>query len=338
MKKLINRRQALILSMQSAAASSVVASSYAWAQSATPATPKWPVDTLKIIIPAPAGGGVDQLCRKVGEKLAVHLNIKVIPDNKPGASGLLGAKALASAAPDGGTIGLIHSGMVSVQAMGSKLDLINEFRPVVGRFNESQFIVAVNAESKYHSFLELLKDIAAQPGKLNYGTGGQGSPAQMVFERLKEKQAGLSAQDVPFKGAIDSVNALLGKDIDFLIGVMSTVLVQVKSGRLRALAVTGSKRSALMPEVPTIAESGFSGFSYVAWGGFFGPAKLPDRLASTLQEVFAKMVKEPDFMQLVAVSGSQTSAYESTAEFLAFLRESIASETAVMTRLGLKTG
>ena len=339
MKTTFDRRQVLIRGMQCAtAASSLAAPSFAWAQSAAPSPAKWPVDTLRIIVPAPAGGGVDQTCRKVGERLASHLGITVVPDNKPGAAGLLGVKALAAAAPDGGTIGLIHSGLVSVQAMGGKLDLVKEFSPVVGRFNETQFIVAVQADSKYRSFADLLKDIVANPGKLNYGTGGQGSPGHMVFERLEEKVAGLKAQDVPFKGAVEGVNALVSKNIDFLVGVMSTVQVHVKSGRLRALAVTGGTRSVQLPDVPTIAESGVPGFSYSAWGGFFGPARLPERLVITLQDAFARIVKEPDFLQFIAANGSQISQPESATDFQAFLRESIVRETAVMNRLGLKAG
>jgi len=333
------RRQVLIKALQTtAAASSLTAPAFAWAQAATTATPKWPVDTLKIIIPAPAGGGVDTLCRRVGERLAAHLGVTFVPDNKPGASGLLACRAIAAAPPNGGTLGMIHSGLVTVQAMGGKLDLLKEFRPLVGRYYEGQFIIAVNADSKYRTLADLLKEITAHPGKLNYGTGGQGSPAEMIFERLKEKQTKLNAQDVPFKGAVDSINALVSKDIDFLIGVMSTVQAQVKSGRLRALAVTGGTRSPLLPEVPTVAESVMPGFSYTAWGGYFGPAKIPDRLVLTLQEVFAKIAKEPDFLQNVAANGSQMSQPESPAEFQAFLLQSIASETATVTRLGLKTG
>ena len=185
-----DRRQVLVRGLQrSVALSSLAGPGLVWAQSGG----QWPVDTLKILIPAPAGGGVDVFCRKVGERLATHLGITVVPDNKAGAAGLLGTKALAGAPPDGITIGFIHSGLVSVQAMGGKLDLVNEFRPVVARFNESAFVVAVNAESKYRSFGDLMKDILAQPGKLNYGTGGQGSPAHMVFEGLKVKVPGLNA-------------------------------------------------------------------------------------------------------------------------------------------------
>jgi len=339
MRTFINRRQALIRSLQGVtAATSLAAPSFARAQSATPSPVKWPVDTLRIMIPAPAGGGVDATCRKVGEKLASYLGITVIPDNKPGAAGLLGAKALAAAAPDGGTIGLLHSGLVSVQAMGGKLDLVKDFTPVMGRFNESQFIVAVHAESKYRSFADLLKDIVANPGKLNYGTGGQGSPGHMVFERLEEKIAGLKAQDVPFKGAVEGVNALVSKNIDFLVGVMSTVQVHVKSGRLRALAVTGGTRSIQLPDVPTIAESGVPGFSYTAWSAFFGPPKLPERLCITLQDAFAKTIKDPDFLQFIAANGSQISQPESVVDFQAFLRDAIVRETAVMNRLGLKAG
>jgi len=339
MTNFINRRQALIRSMQSAAAaSSLSATSFSWAQAAAPAADKWPLETLKMVIPAPAGGGVDTLCRRVGERLAHHLQINVVPDNKPGASGLLGCRAIAAAAPDGGTIGFVHSGLVSVQAMGGKLDLIKEFRSIVGRFNEGQLIVAVSADSKHRSLADLLKDIVANPGKRNYGTGGQGSPGHMVFERLEEKIPGLKAQDVPFKGATEGINTLLSKDLDFLVGVMSTIHVHVKTGRLRALAVTGASRSAQLPDVPTIAESGVPGFSFATWGGFFGPSKLPDGLVVLLQAALGKIVKEPEMLQLIAANGSQVPQPESEADFLKFLRESIASETAVMVRLGLKTG
>ncbi len=332
----INRREAVVLGIQSLAATSLVVPNLTWAQAA--AAEKWPVDTLKMIIPAPAGGGVDTLCRRVGERLAHHLHINVVPDNKPGASGLLGSRATATAAPDGGTIGFLHSGLVSVQAMGGKLDLVKEFRPIVGRFNEGQMIIAVNTDSKYKNLSDLFKDIAANPGKRNYGTGGQGSPGHMVFERLEEKIPGLSAQDVPFKGAAEATNALIGKDLDFLIGVMSTLQVQVKTGRVRALAVTGVTRSAQLPDVPTIAEAGVPGFSFVTWGGFFGPSKFPDRLVVLMQAAISKIVKEPEMMQLIAANGSQVPPTESEADFLKFLRESIVRETAVMTRLGLKAG
>ncbi len=336
MNELTMRREVLIRGVLGAAASSLALPTIGWAQSAPTVASKWPVEFLKVIIPAPPGGGVDSFCRALGERLSVHLGVRVVPDNKPGAAGLLGTRAIALAPPDGSTIGLIHSGLVSVQAMGGKLDLLKDVRPIVGRLNESQYIIAVRTDSKYTNLSDLLKDITARPGKLNYGTGGLGSPGHMVFEKMKEKLAALKAQDVPFKGAIESVNALISKDLDFVIGVMSTVQVQVKSGRLRALAVTGISRSELLPEVPTIAESDVAGFSYVSWGGVFAPSKMPDHLVAVLQEAMAKIVKEAAFKQFVLSNGSQISPPESLQEFQIFLRESIEKETAVMTKLGLK--
>jgi tripartite-type tricarboxylate transporter receptor subunit TctC len=251
---------------------------------------------------------------------------------------LLGAKALASSAVDGSSIGFLHAGLVSVQAMGAKIDLLSEFRPVVGRYNESQFVVAVHAESKHKTMADLMKDIAANPGKLNYGTGGLGTPAHVAFESLRAKVGNLHAQDVPFKGAVEGVNALIAKDLDFMLGVLSTVQVQVKTGRLRALAVTGATRSPQLPDVPTVAESGVPGFSHVSWSGFFGPAKMPDRLVTNLQTVFSKMAKETEYLQFIAANGGQIPPAETTADFQAFLRDSIARETAFMAKLGLKSG
>lgn len=335
MTKILTRRALLAQAGQGTTAAALLAvPGLSLAQS----NPNWPVDTLKIMVPAPAGGGVDIYCRKTGERLAAHLGIAVVIDNKAGAGGLLGAKALSASAPDGSSIGFIHSGLVSVQAMGGKLDLLAEFRPIVGRYNESQFIVAVHADSKYRTFGDLMKDIAANPGKLNYGTGGLGSPAHIAFENLRAKVGNLQAQDVPFKGAIDGVNALLAKDLDFMLGVLSTVQVQVKTGRLRALAVTGATRSQQLPDVPTIAESGVPGFSHVSWSGFFAPSRMPDRLVANLQGVLAKMAKETDYLQFIAANGGQIPPVETAAEFQAFLRESITRETAVMAKLGLKAG
>ena len=236
--KTIDRRQ--VLSTMLAAAGAAAWPRLANAQGAAAA--KWPVATIKFIAPVPPGGGVDVFCRQLGERMAHHLGVTVVVENRAGAGGLLGAKALAMAPADGSTLGYLHSGHASIQAMGGKLDLLSEFKPVIGRFQASAFAVVVHADSPYQTFADLLKVLTEQPDKLSYGSGGLGTPAHIIFEKLKAARPGLSATQIPYKGAIEGVNALMGKNIDFLVGLMSTVLGPIKGGKLRALAVSSPAR------------------------------------------------------------------------------------------------
>lgn len=307
-----------------------------WAPCAQAAPRTWPVETVKLIVPAPAGGGVDILCRSVADRLAAMLGASFVIDNRAGAGGLLGARALASAAPDGGTLGYLHAGHLTLQAMGAKLDMVGEFAPVVGRFTASQFVIAVPADSKLQTLADLTRAITTTPGTLSYGTGGQGSPGHLVVEKLRARMPGLDAVHVPYKGAVEAVNALVGKNLDFLSGLMSSVLPQVKSGRLRALAVSGEQRSHLLPDVPTLAESGFAGFSHVSWGGFYAPAKTPSGLLAQLREALAKVADEPSFKALLDSTGSELRPVESPQAFEAYLKSGLVAETALMAKLGLK--
>ena len=274
----IDRRQ--VLGAFAGAASSLCLPRAARSQAASLA---WPVNTIKLMAPVPAGGGVDALCRRMADRMGAHLGINVVVENKAGAGGLVGAQALAAAPADGSNIGYLHAGHLTLQAMGAKIDLTRDFVPLAGRFSVSQFVIAVNAESPYKTLPDLIRAIQAQPGKLNFGSGGIGTRGHMSFESLRLRVPGLNAVYVPYKGAIEAVNAVAAKNLDFVSGLMSAVLTQVRAGRLRALAVSGTTRSSLLPEVPTIAESGYPGFSLVSWGGIYGPPRLATELAATLR-------------------------------------------------------
>ncbi|MFN0186785.1 MAG: Bug family tripartite tricarboxylate transporter substrate binding protein [Aquabacterium sp.] len=322
------RRRALQLLATAAALPKV-----AWAQ---PAARSWPVDTLRFMAPVPAGGGVDLLCRQLAERLAPLLGANVVVENKPGAGGLLGARALAGSAADGSSIGYLHAGHLTVQAMGGKLDLASEFMPVVGRYSASQFVIAVATEAPQQTLADLVKAALAKPGQLSYGSGGQGTPAHLVVEKLRMAVPGLDLVHVPFKGAVEAVNTLLGRNLDFVAGLMSAVLPHVKSGRVRALAVTGEQRSALLPAVPTLIESGYAGLSHTSWGGVFGPARLPPALVATLRGALQRVAAQPDFQTFVNSTGSELIATESAAEFNAYLKAALVSEAALVSRLGMK--
>lgn len=300
------------------------------------ASRNWPVDTLRFMVPAPAGGGVDILCRQLADRLAPLLGANVVVENKPGAGGLLGARALAGSPVDGSSVGYLHAGHLTVQAMGGKLDLATEFAPVVGRFSASQFVICVATESPQQTLADLVKAALAKPGHLTYGSGGQGTPAHLIVEKLRMAVPGLDVVHVPFKGAVEAVNTLLGRNLDFVAGLMSAVLPHVRNGRVRALAVTGDQRSPLLPAVPTLVESGYPGLSHTSWGGIYGPARMPAALVATLRGALQRVAAQPDFQTFVASTGSELLATEGTAEFSAYLKAALASETALVNRLGMK--
>ncbi|MEK7345744.1 MAG: tripartite tricarboxylate transporter substrate binding protein [Pseudomonadota bacterium] len=300
-------------------------------------TVKWPTSTVKIIAPVPAGGGVDIFCRKLAEQLTQQLGTTVIVDNKAGAAGLIGAKAVAAAPADGATFGYLYSGMVLLQAMGGKLDMQKQFTPIVGRIQSSTYLVVVHPDSPYKTLDDLFKAMATSPDKLSYGSGGNGSPAHIIFEKLKLAVPGINALHVPFKGVIEAFNALQGKNLDFVLGLTSSVIAQVSTGALRALAIVADKRTPLLPAVPTMAEAGVQNFSYSSWGGIFGPAGLPVALRDSLRSEIYKIMARPDFESFVVKSGADVMPQESPEAFEAFLKSSLESDTQLMAKLGLRS-
>ncbi len=299
-------------------------------------TTGWPVGTIKFMAPVPPGGGVDALCRRIGDRMATLLGVNVVVENRSGAGGLVGAQALAASASDGSNIGYLHAGHLTLQAMGAKIDLTRDFVPVAGRFSASQFVIAVNVESPYKTLPDLMKAIQTQPGKLNYGSGGVGTPGHMTFESLRLRVPGLDAVYVPYKGAIEAVNAVAAKQLDFVSGLMAAVLTQVRAGRLRALAVSGSTRSSILPDVPTIAESGYPGFSLVSWGGVYAPPRFPAALANTLRGVLARIAEEPEFKAFMANTGSEVLPAETPEAFGTYYQAALVRETELVGKLGLK--
>lgn len=302
-----------------------------WAQAAWPAT-------TRIIVPGPAGGPVDLISRRLGDKLATALATTVVVENKPGAAGLLGFKAAAGAAPDGSTLAYVHSGHLTLQAMGGRLDVLQEMRPV-SKVSASPFVLAVPAASPFKTQADLLADLKARPGKLNYGTGGIGSPAHLAFERLSDRvPGGLQAQQIPFKGATETVVSLVSGDIDFTISLVGALVDHIKSGRVRALSVTTAERLSAMPNLPTVAEAGVPGFEFEAWGSLMLPAKASDELVNRLAGAIKAGVATPEVAELMARMGSHASTGATPAQFAAQLRAELATETALAKRLGLKAG
>lgn len=293
--------------------------------------------TIKLVVPLPAGGAVDVFARKLAEGLAKALNTIVLVDNKPGAAGLIAARAVATAAPDGSAILYVHSGMVTAQAMGAKMDLLKEFRPVA-KVSSSPHLLVVRADSAYKSVRDLLAAMKANPGKLNFGSGGSGSPTHLMYEMLEEAVPGVKATHVPFKGAIEAIYALSGGDLDFQFALPAAAGEMIKSGKLRALATTGSARFAAYPDLPTLSEAGAPGYLAEPWGGLMLPAKAPDGLVSIFADATFSALNTPDVTQLIERTGSVKAAKHPPAAFAEEIAKELTLQKTLVKKLGMVAG
>lgn len=293
----------------------------------------WPGGPIRLVVPSPAGGAVDAFARVIGEQLAGVLRQTVIIDNKVGAGGLIGAKAGAGAAPDGLTLTYIHSGLVTIQSMTSRLDLLKEFRPVA-KLSYSPFLAVVGAESKFNTLHDLITAVQASPDKFTYGSGGPGSPAHLAVAIIEEKLGNFKAVHVPFKGAADAGNAIVGGQVDFLVGVLGSLVGLVQGGKLRALAVTSRNRLPMLPNVPTMAEAGVPGFVFEPWGGFAVPAGTPDAVIARLNEVLPGILANATVKDVMAKQGA-VADFVPAAAFAAQIAREVELEKVVVKRLGL---
>jgi tripartite-type tricarboxylate transporter receptor subunit TctC len=260
---------------------------------------------VRLIVPFTPGGSTDILARAIAPRLAAALGVNVIVDNKPGAGGSLGAGDAAKAEPDGNTLLMGHIGTLAVNpAIYPKLayDPLKSFVPVAWVARVPNVLV-VPAVSPSRSFKELVERARANPGRLTYSSGGNGSAAHITFEYLKLK-AGLFMLHIPYRGTAPSVTDLIAGQVDATFTGAPAVLPHVRSGRLRALAVSSPQRLATLPDVPTVAESGFPGFEADQWYGVVAPAGTPAALVARLNAEINKALALPEVAQQLAVEGA----------------------------------
>jgi tripartite-type tricarboxylate transporter receptor subunit TctC len=257
-----------------------------WAQT-------FPAKPIRIVVPNAAGGGADLTARTVGQKMSETLGQAVIVDNKPGAGGVIAGEAVAKAAPDGHTLLLISSGTAVSAALFQSLpyDTAHDFIPVapLATFD----LVIVSAEGgRFKSLAELVAWGRSNPGKLNIGTPNIGTTQHLAAELFKFA-AGLDAQIVPFNGTPAVINALRGGQIDAGLDILGPLLSQINAKALRPLAITGDKRSRMLPDVPTAKESGVVGFSAASWNGLAVPAKTPKAVIDRLNKDIVAALHDP---------------------------------------------
>ena len=243
----------------------------------------WPAKPVRLIVPYPPGGSADILARAIGQKLAEGMGQQVIIDNRPGAGTAIGAEATAKAAPDGYTIML---GTVSSHAInpaltpGLKYDPVKDFAPV-SLVASIPFALIVHPSLPAHSVKELIALAKTKPGALNFSSAGTGTSNHLAGELFKS-MTGTFMVHIPYKGSAPALNDLIAGQVQLMFDLVLTTAPHVKSGAVRAIAVTGSERSSALPGVPTVAESGVPGYEVSAWFGFFAPAGTPATIVNAL--------------------------------------------------------
>ena len=270
-----------------------------------------PIKVMRCVVPYPAGGGTDTIARFVTTKLSETLGQKVIVENRAGADGRIGTELVAKAVPDGSTMAFVtnfHSISVSI-FRSLPYDPIKDFRAISLAASSPNVLLVHPSVARTVS--ELVTLAKANPGKLNYSTSGLAQSPHLNGELFKT-MAGIDIVQVPYKGTPEAFTALLQGLISMSFGSISNSLSQVKAGKLRALAITSAKRSEVLPDVPTMVESGFPGFVTATWYGFLAPAQTPRPVISRLNAEIVKILNSVDTQDRFAKIGFDPSP--STAE------------------------
>jgi tripartite-type tricarboxylate transporter receptor subunit TctC len=253
----------------------------------------YPDHPIKLVVPYPPGGSTDPVARLLASDIAARLGQPVVVENKPGAAGSIGTDAVAKAAPDGYTI-LLHTSVIATDPTLKKnapYDVKRDLAPITLAVT-GPYLVVVNPSVPVHNISELIAYAKANPGKLNYGSAGQGSSGHIIGELFK-KAAGIDMVHVPYKGGGPSITGLMSGEIQLLFDTLGGSRALAEAGKLRAIAVTSPQRSPVMPNVPTVSESGLKGFEAVYWLGIFAPAKTPKPIIDKLYGAFKAALDNP---------------------------------------------
>jgi tripartite-type tricarboxylate transporter receptor subunit TctC len=280
----------------------------------------YPAKPIRFVVPYPAGGPLDTVARLLGQKVSESTKQPVIVDNKPGAGGNIGADAVAKSPADGYTILM---GAVATHAINPTLyssipyDAIKDFTPVT-QVASTPNVLVVNPSVPAANVREFIAYAKANPGKLNFGSGSTGSAGHLAGELFKT-MAGVDMTHVPYKGAAPAMSDLIGGQIQLMFDNLASSLAQMHAGKVRALAVTTATRSALAPELPTIAESGLPGFDISTWFGIFVPAGTPRDVVTRLHGEFTRALAMPDIREKMMSLGAEPVGSRPD-EFAAYIR------------------
>ncbi len=297
--------------------------------------PAFPTGGMKMVVAFPPGAANDFLARAIGQRLAEEWKQPVVVENRPGASGIVGSDTVAKAPADGHTLLLGSITLVILPSLIDKMpfDPHKDFTPVA-MVAYGPLLVVVHPSLPVRTVAELIAHAKANPGKLSYGTAGSGTSVHVAVEMFK-KMAGVGIVHVPYKGSAAAMTDLIGGQTHLMMDVIPSALPQVKAGKIRVLAVTGSKRVADLPDVPTVAESGLPGFDVSAWWGVMGPPGMPRAVVEKLNTTINRMLDTAELRQSLAGRGLEA-APMSPADFERVMRQDATRFGAVVREVGIK--
>lgn len=298
-----------------------------------PAQP-YPHKPIRFVVGFQAGGGVDISARTVGQPLGVALGQSVVVDNKPGAAGNIAAGFVAKATPDGYTL-LMSNSTIAVPGLFKNLpfDIRKDLDPVA-LIAIGPSVLVVHPSVPANNVKELIALAKAKPKQLTYGSGGIGNVTHLEME-LMNAMVGIQMTHVPYKGSAPSIIGLMSGEVQMVFSSVPSALAQIKAGKIRALGVSIAKRSSVLPDVPTISESGVPGFDAASWYGVFAPAGTPKNVVGMLGKEIVRIMSVPDMRERFATDGFEP-AGSGPAEFSGFLRQELVKWAKAVEMAGLK--
>jgi len=306
----------------------VLSSSWVFAQ-------EFPNKPVRIVVPFTAGSATDILARTVGQKLSELWGQQVVVDNRAGAGGTIGAGMVAKAPPDGLTL-MVHSAAQAVNAFiypSLPYDTLKDFVQVVPLAGQPNVLVTAPA-SGYKTVADLIADAKKKPGGLNFGSAGIGSGTHVNGEKFK-LAAGIDVAHIPYKGTPEALTDTMAGRIAYFFSPISAALPHVRDGKLIALGVSSAKRSSVLPNVPTIAESGLPGFDYNLWVGVFAPAGTPAEVVEKINRDVNRVLREPEVRERMTALGAEAMPM-TPAEFDKFMRLEMDDAAKVVKAAGIK--
>jgi tripartite-type tricarboxylate transporter receptor subunit TctC len=280
----------------------------------------WPKRTVRLVVPFAAGGSTDVAARILAEQLGQTLGQTVVIENRSGSGGLIGADAVAKAAPDGYTFLMATTGLLSIAPHlypQMPFDPARDFAPISLVF-ATDLVVTVAANLPVKTLQEFVNYAKARPGAISYASSGAGTTTHAATE-LFRLAAGIDLLHVPYRGSGPAMNDLVAGNIQLMVDQIASSIGQIRDGRIRALAVTGTKRHSLLPDVPTVGEAGLPNAQATSWGGIVAPAQVPGPVTDKLNASIRDAVAQPAVRQRMAGAGADPAA-SSPAEFTSFIR------------------
>ena len=302
----------------------------------TSAQDAFPSKPIRLIVGFAPGGNTDTVARVVGQKLGERLGTQVVIDNRGGAGGTIGTEIAARANPDGYTLtmGTTTTHAIAVAAYPRlRYDPVKDFDPLALVAN-APYLLVVHSSVAARSLKEFVALVKSQPDKLNYGSAGQATTTHLVMATLTTR-ASLQMAHIPFKGNGPATAAVLGGEVQVLFGALPPLLPLVKAGRVRALAISSARRSPAVPDVPTVAESGYPGFDVTLWLGFFSPRGTPRAVAKRLESELVQIAQSPDTKEQMTRQGLDAYSLGS-AELAKLVKSEIETYRTVFKTAGIK--